>query len=462
MKIIKQITLYGFIVFGLSACLKNTQLRTDYVDGNCLWGGIDCSQSTIEQYPEYDLTFIEFTERGNLYDRDDAQQVLEYINRQATQEDGAAVFVFVHGWKHNADFDDSNVRQFREFLSRAAENEVVGQRKVVGLFLGWRGDITTLPFVRNLSYWGRKSVAEEIGSGGVTEVFSQLNKILVEQFDEEPSDSVLYKNTYVIIGHSFGGGIVLSAMHDVLLKDLVAARPVVFNDVAQCKKIKRFADALVLLNPAIEANKAILLKEAAARCHFTKDQPRLMHVLSSDGDEATKVYFPLGQNADITSTLSPKKLQRNINGKRVILDERLLDVTTVGNLEQIRTGYLSFDKNAKDWSIVQCKDSLDGCGVTTKQRQKNHIPINDNDPLSFIKTDRNFIKDHNDVFGCYVQSYITAVIFETQAIDKGYRSSDSQSDEVEKSETIEGCNHLDFDFKQCFNNQLEDYDCGIP
>ena len=79
-----------------------------------------------------------------------------------------------------------------------------------------------------------------------------------------------------------------------------------------------------------------------------------------------------------------------------------------------------------------------------------------------IRDSRNFIKDHNDVFGCYVQSYITAVIFETQAIDKGYRSNASQLDEVEKSETIEGCNHLDFDFKQCFNNQLEDYDCGVP
>jgi len=278
----------GFVVLlSLSACLKNTQLRTEYVDGNCLWDNVDCSQSMIEQYGEYDLTFIEFTERGNLYSRENAQSVLNYIDQFAKHDDGVAVFVFVHGWKHNVKTKDSNVRQFREFLSRAAENQIVGEKKVVGLYLGWRGDITSVPIVRNLSYWGRKNVAQEIGSGAVTEVFSQLHKILVENFEGNSENNILYKNNYVIIGHSFGGGIVLSALHDVMLKDLVSANPLVMNASQQCQKIKRYADALVLLNPAIEANKAILLKEAAARCKFGDEQPKLMHVLSSDGDNAT-------------------------------------------------------------------------------------------------------------------------------------------------------------------------------
>lgn len=459
---LRQFVLWILITVFLTGCIKNTQLRTEYVESNCLWGNTDCQNSMLEHYAEYDLGFIEFTERGNLYDRSDAATVLEFINSQATSLEGAAVFVFVHGWKHGADFDDSNVRQFREFLSRAAENEVVGQRKVVGLYLGWRGGITSLPVARDLSYWARKSVAEEIGSGGVTEVFSQLHKILVEQFEQDSSDNELYKNSYVIIGHSFGGAIVLSAMHDVLLKELVSASPVAFGDDVQCKKIKRFADALVLLNPAIEANKAILLKEAAARCNFGKDQAKLLHVLSSDGDRATKIYFPAGQYVNISQTMSPKKLKRVVNGKQITINERQLDVTTVGNLEQFRTGYLSYDKKTKDWLLADCKDSLKGCGVTRAKRQKNHFPIKDNDPLSFIKTDKHFIKNHNDVFGCYVQSYITAIIFETQAVDKGYRSRPTKRHGEDETARIVGCNHLDFNFKQCFNNQLEDYDCSAP
>lgn len=459
---LQKIAVFCVVVFVLTGCLKSSQLRTEYIEGNCLWGSFDCRESMVERYPEYDLAFIEFSERGNLYSRQDTRKVYEFIDRQAKQENGVAVFVFVHGWKNNANFDNKNVRQFRDFLSRAAENEVVGKRKVIGLFLGWRGDVTKIPVARDFSYWARKSVAEEIGSGGVTEVFSKLNQILVRQDDKHSVDTALYKNTYVIIGHSFGGAIVLSALHDVLLNQLVTANPLIYRESEHCNKIKRFADALVLLNPAIEANRAILLKEAAARCKFKQDQPRLMHVLSSDGDNATRIFFPIGQYANVTSTLSPKKLKRTINGKNIILDERQMDVTTVGNLKQIRTGYLSFDKNKQDWSLANCIDNLEACGITRKREQDNHFPVNKHDPLSFINTDRNFIKNHNDVFGCYVQSYITAIIFETQAKDKGYRSETTNLLERQKSETIDGCNHLDFDFKQCFNNQLDDYDCGAP
>jgi len=131
----KNIGLIVVLVLSLAACAKNAQLRNDLVEGNCIWDGVDCSESVIEIYPAYDLTFIEFTERGNLYDRERSQQVLNFINNEANKENGAAVFVFVHGWRHDAAASDSNVQQFREFLSRAAENEIVGKRKVIGVLL---------------------------------------------------------------------------------------------------------------------------------------------------------------------------------------------------------------------------------------------------------------------------------------------------------------------------------------
>jgi len=333
----------------LAACTSNKQLRTEFVESNCLWGGNDCSASAIERYLEYDLSYIEFTERGNLYDRSSSQRVLSHIQQQANTDEGVAVFVFVHGWKHNANFEDSNVVQFREFLSRAAENNVVGKRRVIGVYLGWRGATTNVPLLKETTYWARKSVAEEVGAGGATEIFSKLHRILVAQADEQEQE--LYKNNYVIIGHSFGGAIVLSALHDVLLNDLVASNMSVFDKPLPCNKINRFADALILLNPAIEANKVVLLKEAASRCRFDKNQAPLLHVLSSDGDNATRVFFPLGQYANITAPLGPKKLKRRINGKDITLDERQLSVTTVGNLEQFRTAYLSFDKQAQTWSM---------------------------------------------------------------------------------------------------------------
>lgn len=451
------------LICALSACTPNKQLRTEFVENNCLWGGVDCSKSAIEHYLEYDLGFIEFTERGNLYDRSSSQRVLRYIKQQAETDEGTAVFVFVHGWKHNADYDDSNVVQFREFLSRAAENSVVGKRKVIGLYLGWRGAFTTLPFLKETTYWARKSVAEEVGSGGATEVFAKLHQILVVQAHDqgrepELNKSELYKNSYVIIGHSFGGAIVLSALHDVLLNDLVASNASFSDTVRSCKKINRFADALILLNPAIEANKVVLLKEAAARCVFDETQPPLMHILSSDGDIATRVFFPLGEYANVSSPTSPKKLKRNIKGKNIILDERQLSLTTAGNIEQFRTAYLSFDQTAKKWVMDNCSESLDKCGITDPSKQTNHFDVDNYDPLKFIKTDTAFIRNHNDAFGCYVQGFISSVIFETQYIEKGFGSSTLPKFKA-------GCidsSHGKFDFMQCFNNQIDDYDCAQP
>ena len=31
------------VLLSLSACLKNSQLRTEYVNGNCLWDAVDCT-----------------------------------------------------------------------------------------------------------------------------------------------------------------------------------------------------------------------------------------------------------------------------------------------------------------------------------------------------------------------------------------------------------------------------------
>lgn len=461
--VINKVKLWLLLCFAclLSACFTSKQIRTEDVEGNCLRGDVDCSTSFIQRYPQYDLAFIEFTERGNLFDRNGVNEVYEMVNKEANTERGAAVFVFVHGWKHNAKENDSNVVQFREFLARAAENEVVGRRKVIGVFIGWRGDVNSIPYIRNLSYWGRKSVAEEVGQGGATEVFTRLHQILVAQFSELDNQRPQHKNNYVIIGHSFGGGIVLSALHDVLLRDLIGARPVLpIEGVVDCSKVNRFADALVLLNPAIEANQVIQLKEASARCAFGDEQPKLMHVLASEADNATQIFFPLGQGINLAKTLAPKKLPRKINEKSLVLDESQLNLSTVGNLEQIRTGYLFYSPDTLDWQFKRCRDDLDECGVSSSKQQKNHIWTRPNDPLVFIKTDKHFITNHNDVFGCYVQSYITAIIFETQSIETGYLGQQSLAVDTSNSGRRSfGCDYSNYSFGQCFNSQLIDYDC---
>ena len=460
LKVILKVGVGLVLLLSVTACVTKSQLRTADLGGFCHTNRENCAGSFIERYPEHDLAFIEFTERGNLYNRANSREVLRFIDEQAKQEDGVAVFVFVHGWQHTASHKDSNVQQFREYLSLAAENEVVGKRKVIGLYLGWQGKTNNVPGLKQLTYWSRKSVAEEVGAGGATEIFARLHQILISQYADQPSDGPLYKNTFVIIGHSFGGAIVLSALHDVLLNDLIEADTRLDEGPHECDNVNRYADGIILLNPAIEANKVILLKEAASRCLFDNSQPKLMHVLSSDGDKATQFFFPLGQRINVTSPIGPKKLDRTVMGKKVLLDERALGLTTIGNIGQLRTSYLSFDKEDKEFKFDSCRDGLDKCQVKNTKQQANYFETDQNDPLSFIKTDKNFIKNHNDVFGCYTQSYITAVIFETQATDKGYR--DDKNKELAAKQPVRGCDHINFDFKRCFNRQLDDYECELP
>ena len=101
--------------FFVSGCVRNEAFRVGSTSEKCLTNIQKCNNgnSIIEEYENYDLTFIEFTERGNLFDRSKANQVYKHISEKANQPQGAAVIVFVHGWKHNAKYDDTNIKDFK-------------------------------------------------------------------------------------------------------------------------------------------------------------------------------------------------------------------------------------------------------------------------------------------------------------------------------------------------------------
>lgn len=108
--------LLGLIAIG---CTPNAPYRTaGRVD--CTTGD-DCSATFFEHHVGFELAYVEFTDHGNVFSRERMQQVLTHISELARfdpsdPERGVIVVVFVHGWKHNARADDTNVRSFREWL----------------------------------------------------------------------------------------------------------------------------------------------------------------------------------------------------------------------------------------------------------------------------------------------------------------------------------------------------------
>src|SRR5262249_18020279 len=125
-------------------------------------GPLNCPQETGGEVPEscrtsmwehtdgYDLFFVEFDDQGLLYPKgkDGAGDVWQQLDRLMTQlrelanaNRGISLFVYVHGWKHNANTEDDDVSGFRGALDGASQVEKATQvpHRVVGIYVSWRG-----------------------------------------------------------------------------------------------------------------------------------------------------------------------------------------------------------------------------------------------------------------------------------------------------------------------------------
>ncbi len=170
---------------------------------------------------------------------------------------------------------------------------------------------------------------------------------------------------------------------------------------------------MVLLNPAIEANEALQLKELVAETCFGPGQIRLMHVISSDADVATNQFFRIGQQLGVNPTWKQTELYREFDGKRLRFQETELDTITVGNFKPFQTGQLDrSNSEPSGWRYRSCVGEQLDC--LDEADKKEHIPVQHNEPLAFIHTDVNFIADHNDVFNDNVAAYLAAIMAEAR------------------------------------------------
>src|SRR5258706_8833478 len=144
----------------------------------------------------YNLLFAEFDDQGWADNTSQFEAVLnkvrdrlKSVGRPAhdcvdSKHNNVNLLVFVHGWKHNAAFNDVNVASFRKVLREVAAAECRGagsKRDVIGIYVGWRGAALDLgePF-DSLSFWDRKSAATDVAQGSVRELFARLDAMLDE------------------------------------------------------------------------------------------------------------------------------------------------------------------------------------------------------------------------------------------------------------------------------------------
>jgi len=258
-------------------------------------------RSASERRP-YRVAFVEFDDRGEMFDRRQLEDAIRAVTsaKQDAQTLGrkAVLAFFVHGWKNNAADSSGNVWGFRQTLAGLAKQfgpvhtDGPARAPVVGVYIGWRGAVTNLPVVEEITFWGRHAKSENLPNAHMQEA---LLKILQQAKGPNYDDP----NTIaVLVGHSFGGAVLESALTQTI-EDKLLSRP-----------MQSPADLIIFLNEAQEATrsyqlidsmKASGLQQDHCRARLMADgrtrrfdQPMIVSV-SSTGDYATRAFFPFGQ-----------------------------------------------------------------------------------------------------------------------------------------------------------------------
>jgi pimeloyl-ACP methyl ester carboxylesterase len=243
----------------------------------------------------YELAIVEFDDQGRCYDRGQMDAVAQRLEALAPYDPPQAgedviLVVFVHGWQHNARSDDDNLSAFRVLLNetvdyeRSATAPGAKPRPVLGVFVGWRGlsDYGLGDAVADATFWGRQAAGQRVAVGSVRELFGRLRHYRNRQ-QKRGGNPLL-----VIVGHSFGGMIVFSALAQSLIQ--AASAPV-------GRVTPEFADLVLLVNPAIEGARYIpiydLVTSPAFKARTTKQLPVFI-CAQAENDLPIGMVFPLG------------------------------------------------------------------------------------------------------------------------------------------------------------------------
>ncbi|MDV7340143.1 hypothetical protein RYZ26_11100 [Terasakiella sp. A23] len=362
----------------ISACAPHQQFRTEIEkicaytkdENNCITSARQ-SHFPVEDNikdGQYFLNFVELDDQGHLWDKEQLEKVIAHANNIAANED-IVIVTYVHGWKHSAqskkDKPDTNIAYFRQTLRELSQVEFATRgkdaRTIFGVYIGWRGGSVTLPGLKELTIWDRKSTAKEVGHGALTQVLSKLNHVKrVRQAIHGPT----VDSRFVTIGHSLGGVALYSSVSQLLQNKFVET-----TDASVSDYVQGFGDLIVLINPAFEANQYSALKNlAGTRPTYLEGQRPVLAILTSEADWATKFIFPLG----MTFSTAFENHRTTKDG----YNQHAGDITTVGHFEGYITHRLKpLSDTPIDPEVATCDRAF---GDSVKFMNNNLNAIKDN------------------------------------------------------------------------------------
>lgn len=420
-----------------------------------------CEAQATESNSRYTLHFVEFDDEGSPFDNLPSSRdapptqidsaVDQIRNLLKDPQNCVRLFVYVHGWHHDAETNDRDVISFRSFLESASKRPTRARStdyptacdksagpttpqtpagktyKTVGIYVGWRGDSI---YERNpgsvLTFWDRKSTAERVSQGSTRELFGRLSA-LASNPPSGTGKTDAPKNTgqlrTYVISHSFGAAIAFRALSQSLIDSF--SSDLDGDKALQAQSVSRFVDMVVLVNPAIEAARFDAVYRAAARrkarcdlgvtpgpCDQPKYQTPVLAIFQSEGDGATGQAFPL--SAAITN-----RLEKTVNDR----ERRSID-HTIGWNDDFKTHVLqTVDKCPDNGLQNPYEPGADGVaryrapgwiwcfdGLALTQVGKPSAPFDShtiyNGPLWNVRVSETIMKSHSDIWNPVFRSIL--------------------------------------------------------
>lgn len=406
----------------LAACAPFTQYRTNYdvCVSDILPPPAECETHALQQLPANDdskflLGFVEFDDQGQLWDRKQMWAVIDKFSAESASKE-LLIVVFVHGWKHSAKPFDPNIETFRSVLAglSSAEKQISQatgepERLVAGVYFGWRGASVTVPYVNNVSFWDRKNTAQKVGGVGVTEALNRFEQI---RRTKDHMGGEASRTRLIVVGHSFGGALVHSALASSLESGFVHS----VGPDGTISDAQGFGNLVVLINPAFEALLFAPLSDMSTeRGTYFGSQLPVLAVLTSEADYATRYAFPAGR---AFSTFFEKerdiKRYNAVTKNEETIDEENANRKAVGHFKPYRTHRL-YPIGDSTREQTQKHEGVDNFARLQQFSQSwvsdkpgSKIPFDDvmlertetsagRNPYLVTYVDKHLIRDHNDI-----------------------------------------------------------------
>lgn len=423
------VTLLSVLAF--SACTQNSAYRTNYESCVHTQSG-DCADHAIQHHApgqsgEYYLSFIEFDDQGQLWDREQLKRVLK-IYQPIAGVDDVLLVAFIHGWHHNAAPEDDNIKEFRQLLAKLSQAESHGdtQRKVLGVYIGWRGESITIPVINHTTFWDRKNTAHKVGQQGVTEVLLKLEEMVNVKAGMDAAKPQPLKSRLVTIGHSFGGAILYTSLQQILEDRFFDSR----KNKTSTGDANGLGDLVVLMNPAFEALRFATLYDISqddCRRYFPTQLPKLA-ILTSETDRATGWAFPAGRFFSTFFENHTTIQRHNCTGEsggsgvspmEIEISEGEADRHTVGHFPPYLTHRLNplsaAEERRADFSYRTLQNLWSRQKMSDSFRFENTELIHlgktvPNNPYLNIQVDTRLIEGHNDIWHDHVVSFVRDLI----------------------------------------------------